>query len=403
MAREQDDAPQGTEQTADLMDFMDAEDGSGLDAEGTDAGTGEGSDGDPPDDNPDAAGDAANPDDDSADDEGLDDGEAEETAAANQAGDAPGTSEPPSWEPTTPFTYRSGQVDYALGDACVGADGVLFVPPEQVERVRALLTQGQFHEAEYPRERQQWQRQLQDANTRFDRRIVEAEALSRFYANLMGQGPDAVVAFLSDFERNRPKIEAFQREQVAKAYYEQGQRLRQPDQADVARQEDGQRRSTIDAIVQTLATSEAHRGLLTAADLEQFRKRLERQSGLVFKRAEQDMPASGLKKGQLYYDQDYVNAEIAEYAGMLQAARSQQAATQRAAAQNAQRNGGARSAPARGQQPGRPGHGPQAGVTKDRRTGRFQPGQEGFKPTTRAEWLEHTQRLAGVTSAHASN
>lgn len=384
----------GTEQTADLMDFMDGDD---LDDSGDpDAGPSDDATAGPDDESGTQPGDDAGTQDDGEDGAAV--GEAGEGPAATQgaadgtpsAGAQPGATAKPSWDPPAPFTYQVGHQQYDLGETKLGADGVLFVPPEKVEEVRRLLTQGRYHQDHYPRERQQWQRQLDQAKKAFDENAVKNAATAKYWEGLYNKGPEALLTFLEQWAVNRPKLEANAQRAVAEEMYRRAQQMQAGDPADAEERDRGLEQQQLDHFMGQLKASPAH-AFLTDGDRDRFRKRLERNRSQLFKRADRDMPEHGLKKGAVYYDQGWFNEELADFAESIQGARAATATTQQARQFNAQRNAAAAPPAGRARNP-RPRPAPGT-PPKDAKTGRFK---------SREEWQQHMYRLANVVDATTS-
>lgn len=362
-------------QTADLMDYMDGDDLGDSDTSNDGLQGDAGDSGDQPD-TPDGEQAQEHP----RGDERQQDDEFDEELADEPVAGTPDTASPdpnaaPSWEPTTPFTYSLGHQTHALGGAVRGADGVVYIPPESVEEVQRLVSRGRWHEENYVRERQQWERRLKDAETRYDENAVKAKASAEFFDKLSQQTPEQIVEFLSNWRINRPQVLAAQERAQAQELLRRAQEAQQGDPAENAYRQQETKQTAMQQVVTSYAQQPEYQ-FMTNEDWNGFYKRLQRNQTQMFTVADRDYgpheTTNGIavQKGQLALNTAWLNEELTEYATMVHQGRQQAEQQREARAFNRQQKGNGRKPPPQ------TGARTQTGAPRDAQTGRFKSGKE---------------------------
>jgi len=313
----------------------------------------------------------------------------DETASATPQAEG-ATPEAPSWEPTTPFTYTVGQQSHALGGAVVGADGVVYIPPENREEVERLVSRGRYHEEVYPRERQQWQRQLQAAQNQFNADAVKAQASAKFFDDLANQPDEKILEFIANWRINRPQLVAQQERAVAQELYRRAQEAQAGDPVEREYRQQEQKGQTITQLVNNYA-SQPQYSFLSQDDWTKFYNRLNRNQAQLFTTADRDYgpheTSNGIpvQKGQIALNTAWLNEELTEFATMVQASQNQRAQVSKAQEFNRQQKaaGGKRVPPQTGARTS-------TSAPRDPNTGQFKSGKQ---------WRERMFDLMGMVDA----
>ena len=381
-----DEGPQseGT-QTADLMDFMDSSDlgDSETSNDGSVAEAGDSSQ----EDTPQQADEQGHPREDAADE--FDEELADEPAVTSGQDAGQGTSEAPSYEPTTPFTYSLGNQTHALGGAVKGADGVVYIPPESVEEVQRLVSRGRWHEENYVRDRQQWERRIKDAENKYDENAVKAKASAEFFDKLANSTPEQIVEFLSNWRINRPQVIAAQERAQAQELYRRAQEAQQGDPQENAYRQQETKSAALTQVVTNYAQQPQYQ-FMTNEDWTRFHARLQRNQGQLFTVADRDYGPHettngiGVQKGALALNTGWLNEELTEFATMVHQSRQQADQQREARAFNRQQKGtGKRPAPQTGAKTS-------TGAPRDAQSGKF---------TSRKQWQDHIAQQMQMVNA----
>lgn len=271
-------------------------------------------------------------------------------------GQAVGTAEPSQqqaapdepWNPTQPFTYQSGGRTHELSGALLGADGVLYVPPEAVQEVSRLVSLGRHHETVHRQQIQSFQRQLSEAKESKSQAQVRAEATANFWAALEAKGPQALWDFLNEWKTNKPQLEAARLKAEAEHIRKEAERMRQGDPEEQQARETETRVNTIEGLIDQVRNNPQYK-FLSDDQLKTFAKRLWRNQGQLFAQADRDYPEHGVQKGQLIYQTGYFDEELAEFASVAQAQAQNRQNVADARKFNQQRNAQGKRGPAVGQ------------------------------------------------------
>jgi hypothetical protein len=258
------------------------------------------------------------PSDDSAD---TADGDAElesDGQAVGTAGQQQQAAPDEPWNPTQPFTYQSGGRTHELGGALLGADGVLYIPPESVQEVSRLVSLGRHHETVHRQQIQSFQRQLSEAKESKSSAQVRAEATANFWAELEAKGPQAIAQFLQNWMVNKPQLEAARLKAEAEQIRGQVERMQRGDPEEQQARETETRVNTIEDLVDRVRANPQYK-FISDDQLKTFAKRLWRNQGQLFTQADRDYPEHGVQKGQLIYQTGYFDEELAEFAAVAQA------------------------------------------------------------------------------------
>lgn len=370
----------GGMQSADLMDFMDGDDELQDTLDTSNDGAGDTAAGSEQSDTP-LAQDPSHP----REDDAVDDESDDALAAATPQG-TEGANVAPSWEPTTPFTYQVGHATHSLGDAQVGADGVLYVPKENVEEVQRLISRGRYHEEVYPRERQQLERRAREAESRYDENAIKAKASAEFFDKLSQQPPEQILQFLTNWQTNRPQVLAAQERAQAQELYKRAQAIQAGDPAENAYRQQEQKAQTIQSIAANVGSQYA---FLTPEDRKVFAKRLERNQGQLFLTADRDYASHetsngiAVQKGSLALNQQYLNEELSEFAAMRAQANAQAQQSTKNVAFNQRQQPRGRVAPQSGARTSN-------ATPRDARSGQFTNGKQ---------WRDSMLEEMGIASA----
>lgn len=146
-------------------------------------------------------------------------------AAVPSAPGQPAAGPPPAAPPAPPgtaldrdhfqaFTYRAGNQDNELPHSYVGAQGVL-IANEGVPALRQLVAEAHGYGRQGRRREAELLQELQAARESPD--LLKAQAYTRQIQALFAQGPEAVLAWMDDFNNNRARFLATAEQDVLKA------------------------------------------------------------------------------------------------------------------------------------------------------------------------------------------
>lgn len=110
---------------------------------------------------------------------------------------------PPSREEYPAVTFRADGEDVELPHSYSGENGI-FIAKEGVPELLQLLSEGKAHRGSWRQREQDYQRQIAAAQN--DPEVVRARQYNAAILALFEQGPEAVGAFLDDFENNKAKF-----------------------------------------------------------------------------------------------------------------------------------------------------------------------------------------------------
>jgi hypothetical protein len=129
---------------------------------------------------------------------------------------APAASTPSAWE----FSADGQTVE--VDGSIVHPDGSITVPKAQVEHLNALLAEGVHHRGTWrdeiaTRDARIAELEAQVGNTANDPDILKARAYNQQILAIMAKGPEAVAAWLDDYERRFPEFQAKAQQAVLEA------------------------------------------------------------------------------------------------------------------------------------------------------------------------------------------
>lgn len=195
-------------------------------------------------------------------------------------------------EPTRdPFTLNVDGQSYDVPDAYVDGDNIV-IPRESFQRViqPRVADRGIWH-----KERQDYQRQIDDLNPETNPTVVKAKALLDSIMDVLDDSEKAD-EFFSNFERNRDKLilEAERAELKAEK-----DRLSTTKQRSASQQEAEELPRQMDEALGTILEQAKSIDDYSNVDMEYVRDLIEPIKGSFFFRAEKDMPEANLKKGEV--------------------------------------------------------------------------------------------------------
>lgn len=239
-----------------------------------------------------------------------------------------------------PYSYSMGSESVPINGVFQAKDGSLWVSPDAKESVDRAFHQARFVEP-LKKENTTLRRQNAEKDQRFSEDVARAKKTNEFFAQLVEQGPDAVAKFLFDYDQAKAVLKAEQEKSIAKAYYEQGQKLRQTPPEVQQEKDSADVTATIRSVVQTYMKEPAYKDLLTEDDWEDFGDQLESNAGQMFRRAtEADRSQNPqLQPGQLVYQQSFVTRQLQWLSGLLSRRKAQNTSVAKAEAFNAKRAG----------------------------------------------------------------
>jgi hypothetical protein len=137
----------------------------------------------------------------------------------------PGTPPPP---PATDWSFRADREQHTIPGARVAPDGSLTIPANQVATIRQLLAEGIAHRGSWQEERGQYEARIAELEQAVEQHpdVLRARAFNERLLALMAQGPEAMAAWLDQFEANRPALLAQAEQAVLQQRLEAAERER---------------------------------------------------------------------------------------------------------------------------------------------------------------------------------
>lgn len=263
-------------------------------------------------------------------------------------------------EQAVPFSFTADQKKHEIPGSRVTPEGV-FIPRDQIPFVQRKLSRGTIYESSF-------RQTISDKDTEIhalkqqletDEDKVKAKAFLTHFAKLLDEGPEAIEAWLADFEKNRGKLEAEAILAQAKAITES--RGKKPTTTQLPGLEEGAGAAEEDLLAgvdqdelqDTLSTlleenlakitTEAGLTTLTAADLSRLHKKLSdpESLGRFFVYATEDIPELKAKQGDILVKAKALRKELEDYADLIGQGRGVKSQAEVAREANARRGGGA--------------------------------------------------------------
>lgn len=239
--------------------------------------------------------------------------EASDTPAAEAA---PETIAPP--DPTPEPEPEPEPLVIKASRKAVTIDGVkrqkngLLITPDSEKRVTDLLRRGLDAESVLVPENTQLRKALAQAEQATSAREKEFEAMVSQLDAILDGGPDAVVAFLEDYARQRPVLKAKAIEAAAHWKLEQAQRASQPDPEEYL---DSIAQEARDVIGDRVRTKAQEAGL-DKADADALVQRYANRLGAFVVQVPHDMPELGLRAGQYAVNEQALLDELGYDVGL---------------------------------------------------------------------------------------
>lgn len=208
------------------------------------------------------------------------------------------------------------------------ADGErLEVEPAALTRVTTLLRQGLDAEQVLVPETIALRKKVveleKQAGEMRTAREAQADAMVQELEKILDGGPESVLAFLEDYARQRPILEAKGIEARAKFREEQARRMTEPAQEDYLAAVEHEARTELSGMVETYLTQQG----VAPEDIKAVDTRLQQRLGAFVVQVPHDMPEMGLRAGQYA-----LNAQLLEQELAYEATLRKEAATAKAEA-----------------------------------------------------------------------
>lgn len=266
----------------------------------------------------------------------------EEDAPLETAPETEGVVEAPAAQAKTerPFVFKGAGAEHALPGATELADGTVRIAKESVPQLKQLLGSYVGIREEWKTERKQLHRELRKATQSKSERETEAELITGLFRDVRGMTPEERYIWAQQFDENAPKLEV----EIAKAQLarerEEYQRERSGEpQTEVERQEvlSEQLHENLRGSFQRLM-SQPETAVLSPEDKRALWEKWSARPDRLVVRASKDMPEIGIKKGELYYDDDDIVDDIKDRIQVRTQAKSVLTTKQRNDSMNADRN-----------------------------------------------------------------
>lgn len=239
------------------------------------------------------------------------------TAEAPPVDGTPDAGEQPEYEP---FALKADGTEIPIEGAFVTKDGWVAVPRDNlIQSLRPFLAD----RTQWRRERVEYERRLQDAQSTKGAKEAEADFVLQYFENLLGQGGDAVWEWVQDFDRN---FEVMQMQRQL-ALSEHQNKMRQATDEQTTKTEHAERirqwaPQAVSQAAQDVVASPAYRELgLDPQDVVTALQRLGPQTFMA--KADEDIPEWGVKKGAIFIRPDVVSSVTESLAGVARRLRTQ--------------------------------------------------------------------------------
>lgn len=251
------------------------------------------------------------------DPEGEDAASPVETPAQDNT--APETPEAPATPPAAapkgePLVITASRKQYTIEGVEQRPDGLL-IPATAMERVTQMMRRALDAETEVLPRMNRAERRVRELEAQVAQkspREVESETLLTELDRLLDQGPEAVAAFLEDYDRQRPILRAKAMEAAATHRIQQIERAAQPDPEEYIADAERDAVQRVDTMVREIVTTAG----LAAEDAQFLTDRYRQRLAAYVVRVPRDMPELGLRAGQLALKEQELVADLQYEAGM---------------------------------------------------------------------------------------
>lgn len=143
-------------------------------------------------------------------------------AATPPSEPAPGALRDPSGTPYPAWTFKADRQELSIPGSALGDEGA-FIPRAALPEVQALIAEGMAHRGSWRQRERDYQSQIERLQSSRDPEVERARAFNQGIMDLFAQGPEAVAAWLDDYQVNFPKFMAEAEAAVLRAQHEQTQ------------------------------------------------------------------------------------------------------------------------------------------------------------------------------------
>lgn len=260
-------------------------------------------------------------------------------------------------EPVVPLSFTADQKKHEIPGSRVTPEGA-FIPRDQLPAIQRKLSRGTIYESSFRQLISSKDTEIHELKTRLetDEDKVKAQAFLTHFAKLLDQGPEAIEAWLADFDKNREKLEAqailAQARALTDSKGKKPAETRLPGLDETQDEPDLLEGVDQDELQDTLSnlleeniakiTAEAGLTTLTKADLSRLHQKLSDpdQLGRFFVYATEDIPELGAKQGDILVKAKALRKELETYADLVGQGRNVRSQADIARDKN-QRGGGA--------------------------------------------------------------
>ena len=130
----------------------------------------------------------------------------QEAQEAPEPPDTPDTEEGVQVVEPVPYRYRADQREYAIGT--VGDDGAVSISPDEVPHLEQLLASGRHWADQRPRERADYQRQIDTAQAEVTAAEAVRQSLMDEFERIANLGEDDLTDYMAGLKAEWPKIKA---------------------------------------------------------------------------------------------------------------------------------------------------------------------------------------------------
>ena len=130
----------------------------------------------------------------------------QEAQEAPETPDTPDTEEGVQVVEPVPYRYRADQREYQIGT--VGDDGAVSISPDEVPHLEQLLASGRHWADQRPRERADYQRQIDTAQAEVTAAEAVRQSLMDEFERIANLGEDDLTDYMAGLKAEWPKIKA---------------------------------------------------------------------------------------------------------------------------------------------------------------------------------------------------
>jgi hypothetical protein len=220
----------------------------------------------------------------------------------------PPTTEPAKIEAGKPFQFKAQGGVHTFQGATELPDGSVVISKEANSELRNILASQRELSTKWRQDQREFQRQIRSAKEERTNKDIEADAVIKLFSDLKKMSPEERWEFFSAFEEKTPQLELeIQRQQLdrdrqALERERQGPELSEEEQVEQLR---STLKTELDATFERLSKHEAAKHL-TKEDLSELRAKWDKKALKLVTRATEDDPESGVKKGDLVFDDEDV-------------------------------------------------------------------------------------------------